>query len=286
MKLVSLAAALLSFALLSIAHAAISEGVALNYFQQGNDQYKLGNIAAAIADYTEAIQFEPGVAILYSARGGARHALGEYQSALTDFTIAIQLSPRWASLYEGRAAVQISLENYDDAIADLTEAVTMSPKYAQGYRLRGSAKEFKGDLAGAIVDYTEAARLNVHNPYPHILLWIIRTRLGQIAVANQELAAYVDRHVEKSTDHWGTKVGEFILSRINESEFFGARSSYFSDTARGHQCEAWFYAGLKHLLAGDKNIAVKDFRKCLATNARNYDEYVRAVIELKKLGNA
>jgi hypothetical protein len=24
----------------------------------------------------------------------------------------------------------------------------------------------------------------------------------------------------------------------------------------------------------------------LATNARNYDEYVRAVIELKKLGNA
>jgi tetratricopeptide (TPR) repeat protein len=144
-KLVSLAAALLSFLLLSIAHAGGSEGVALNYFQQGNDQYKLGNIAAAVADYTVAIQFEPGVALLYSARGGARHALGDYQSALADFAIAIQLSPRWASFYEGRAAVQISLENYD---------------------------------------------------------------------------------------------------------------------------------------------AGKDFRKCLATNARNYDEYVRAVIELKKLGNA
>jgi tetratricopeptide (TPR) repeat protein len=92
-KLVSFAAALLSFALLPIAHAAISEGDALNYFQQGNDQYRLGNIAAAVADYTVAIQFEPGVALLYSARGGARHALGDYQSALTDFTIAIQLSP-------------------------------------------------------------------------------------------------------------------------------------------------------------------------------------------------
>jgi tetratricopeptide (TPR) repeat protein len=130
-KLVSFAAALLSFALLPIAHAAISEGDALNYFQQGNDQYRLGNIAAAVADYTVAIQFEPGVALLYSARGGARHALGDYQSALTDFTIAIQLSPRWASLDEGRAAVHISLKNYD-AVKDFrkcwprTRETTMS----------------------------------------------------------------------------------------------------------------------------------------------------------------
>lgn len=77
-----------------------------------------------------------------------------------------------------------------------------------------------------------------------------------------------------------------LLSNAHASISEGVALNYFQlGTARGHQCEAWFYAGLKHLLAGDKNIAVKDFRKCLATNARNYDEYNRAVIELKKLSN-
>jgi lipoprotein NlpI len=286
-KLASSAGALFSFALLAIARAGISEGAALNYLHQGRDQYRLGNIEAAIADYTEAIKIEPNLSGPYYGRGEARQALGDWRNALADFNTAIQLSPRrWGPAYTDRAAVELYLGNYDAAIVDLTQAVAITPTYGHGYRVRGSAKEFKGDLAGAIADYTEASRLDAANPYSEILLWAVRTRQGQATLANQQLAAYVDRHVEKSTDHWGTKVCAFLLDKIKESEFLTGSHSYFAYDSKGHQCEAWYYIGLKHLLSDNKAAAAEAFRNCLATNARSFDEYIRAAIELKKLSKA
>jgi lipoprotein NlpI len=101
----------------------------------------------------------------------------------------------------------------------------MTPSFAHGYEVRGWAKEFKGDMEGAVADLARASRINISNAYPQIFLWIVRTLQGETALANQELAAYVDRHVEKSTDHWGTKVSEFLLGRISESDFLGTARS-------------------------------------------------------------
>ena len=290
MKSAIFAVTLLSFVLPSIGHSQPGQlglvGVH-DYLHRGDDQFQLGNIEAAIANYSLAIKTSPSNAVLYCKRGIARQDLGDTKNALTDCDTAIQVSlQRWAPAFGIRADIEISLGNYDAAIADLNRAITIDPRYSRGYELQGSIKEFKGDLAGAVTDYAEASRLDIHHAYPQIFIWIARTREGQNVVANQEFAAYLDRHVETSAGHWATKAGEFLLGRISESELIAAASSYFVRTAHGHQCEAWFYAGLKHLLSGDKAIAADDFRKCLATNARSYDEYYRAVIELKKLGKA
>lgn len=44
-----------------------------------------------------------------------------------------------------------------------------------------------------------------------------------------------------------------------------------------------FYAGMKRLLAGDTTAARDDFRKCLATDRKDFDEYGFAAAELRLL---
>ena len=48
-------------------------------------------------------------------------------------------------------------------------------------------------------------------------------------------------------------------------------------------CHAWYFVGMKNVLAGDKAAAVDDFQKCLATEARNRMTYGFAQAELKAL---
>ena len=69
------------------------------------------------------------------------------------------------------------------------------------------------------------------------------------------------------------------------------RQKYFSAAAadadparnRQQQCEAYFYAGSKRLIAGDKTTARDYFQKCLATGVKNFCEYQSAAADLKAL---
>ena len=51
----------------------------------------------------------------------------------------------------------------------------------------------------------------------------------------------------------------------------------------GQFCEAYFYAGSKHLFAGDKVAATDYFQKCIATEQKDYFEYASAMVELNLL---
>ena len=48
-------------------------------------------------------------------------------------------------------------------------------------------------------------------------------------------------------------------------------------------CEAYFYAGTKRLIDGDKKTAQDYFEKCVATGLKNFSEYDCAAAELKAL---
>jgi tetratricopeptide (TPR) repeat protein len=98
-------------------------GTNADYLHHGDDQFHLGNIEAAIANYSQAIKMAPSKAGLYCARGIVRHVLGDTKNALIDYDTAIQVSSqRWAPAFSGRADIEISLGNYDAAIADLNRA--------------------------------------------------------------------------------------------------------------------------------------------------------------------
>jgi hypothetical protein len=74
-----------------------------------------------------------------------------------------------------------------------------------------------------------------------------------------------------------------LLQKTTESDFVAAAASPDAKKNREQHCEAWYYAGMRRLLAADKKLAADYFTKCLATETTNLDEYVSAKGELKAL---
>ena len=78
--------------------------------------------------------------------------------------------------------------------------------------------------------------------------------------------------------------GRFLLYQISESDLLVGATSPDVEKDRAQHCEAWYYAGMKRLLAGDKKTAADCFDKCLGTQENTFDEYMLAKAELKSLG--
>ncbi len=47
-------------------------------------------------------------------------------------------------------------------------------------------------------------------------------------------------------------------------------------------CQAWYFAAMKKLIAGDRAAAVQDLNQCLATEQKNSLTYILADAQLRK----
>ena len=116
-----------------------------------------------------------------------------------------------------------------------------------------------------------------------MMIWLVRTQQGEAEAANAELTAYLAQRTPSADDAWfGTAAG-FLLGQRTEAELFSSASSSDPKKALRQECAAWYFAGMKKLLAGDKNAATDDFRKSLATEQMVLGVYQLARAELKKL---
>jgi tetratricopeptide (TPR) repeat protein len=284
MQWAKLTVCIISLALPSAAMAGSNSFDAIDYVSHGNDLLEMGNVEAAIPAYTQAIKLLPNAPGPYLARGRAKVQKGDYDGAVADYDEAIQRDPRYAGGYEVRGNLESQRGNYASAIADLNNAIQLDSKSCEAYTSRGVARYGSGDLEGAVSDYDQAIRINGNEAYPQFYIWIVHVRQGRTEEGNRELSAYLSTHLVRSAEHWGSKVGSFLLGKITEADFLAPHSSR-ALRDQGEHCEAWFFAGMKRLSAGDKKAAADYLRRSLATQARNYYEYTLAEIELKALGN-
>ena len=74
--------------------AAGTDGTRRSTSARGNDFHRQGNLDAAIASYTKAIESDPQYADAYYRRGTINLARGDYDAALADFTKAIKVKSK------------------------------------------------------------------------------------------------------------------------------------------------------------------------------------------------
>ncbi|OHE76612.1 MAG: hypothetical protein A2107_06185 [Verrucomicrobia bacterium GWF2_62_7] len=289
------------------------------YYERGITKHRNDDLDGAIADYTHAIELNPEHPSAYCGRGGAYGLKDEDDKAIADYTRAIELDPKYARAFSDRGVVYRYKGDYDKAIVDLNEAIRLDPQDADAYYERGVAKHWNNDVDGAIADYSHAIKLNPKdansftkrgfayfmqrrwvaaladvrrccelNPqkqdYSQLMIWLIRARLGEKETANNELMAYLDKRGIAAPNEWPIKIAGFLLGRINENDLIAAAVSPDAKKKIRQHCEAWFYAGMKKLLAGDNTGAADCFRKSLATEAKGKMDYYCAQAELKALG--
>ena len=112
---------------------------AADFFAQGDYVYDEGNCAAAIADYTRAIELDPQMAEAYNNRAYTNMALQNYAAALPDLDQAIALRPNYVNALMSRGDIYNYYYdiNYDKAIADYDRVLALDHEHTSvcGHRL-------------------------------------------------------------------------------------------------------------------------------------------------------
>ena len=120
----------------------------------------------------------PRTALHHFIHGLAYHELGDLAGAIADYTQAIALNPTDATAYHNRGLARSSQSDLAGAIADYAQAIALNPTDATDYYNRGLARNGQGDLAGAIADYAQAIALNpAHESGLQKLLRILKYKI-------------------------------------------------------------------------------------------------------------
>jgi lipoprotein NlpI len=84
-------------------------------------------------------------------------------------------------------------------------------------------------------------------------------------------------------DDWLSSIGGFLTGELSESDFLKRAADSDKEQDAVQHCEAFFYAGMKRLIAGDQRPARDDLQKCLATEVKDSLEYQSAAVKLRRL---
>lgn len=291
---------------------------AVGYDNRAQFRKTIGDLNGALADYNRAIEIDPKYAAAYNGRGNIERAKHDLDRALADYNRAIELNGANAVAYYNRGVTKQNKGDLDGALADFNPAIELDPKNAAVYRSRATAKAMKGDLDGALTDYNRAIEIDPKDPatyinragllfsarkwdgaledynrffdlskdgqeYPRLYVWLIRARTGQTELANKELVDYLQHR--GNTADWFSTVAADLLGGISDADLLAAAKSPDRKKESGQLCEAWFYIGMKKLMHGDQSGAQDSFNKSVATDEKNYTEYLFARAELKALHN-
>jgi len=82
---------------------------------------------------------------------------------------------------------------------------------------------------------------------------------------------------------WIAPVVHFYAEKISEDSLMKAAENADQQIDKQQKCEAYYYAGMKHLFDGDTTKAKARFEACIATGISYYLEYEWAKSELYRL---
>lgn len=253
------------------------------YYGRGMAKSRMGNFESALADLNRAIELKPDFAAAYGDRGAAKYSNNDLDGALADFNKFVELAPGNPLAYLQRGAVKNAQGDSVAAIADASKAIELKSDFAFAYRNRGSAYYDQHSFTNALANFREASRLDPADAYVAIYIYLTRAQLNEKTAALAELRNYFAHRKTAKPGEWSSQIAKFLAGDSAEPDFLAAAAADKTKDREQH-CEAYFYAGSKRLIEGDKKTAIADFKKCLATNVRYFSEYQSATAELKFLG--
>nr|XP_061790601.1 small glutamine-rich tetratricopeptide repeat-containing protein alpha-like isoform X2 [Nerophis lumbriciformis] len=93
----------------------------------GNDQMKVENYAAAVEFYSKAIAVNPQNAVYYCNRAAALSKLGNYAGAVQDCEQAIGIDPNYSKAYGRMGLALASLNKHAEAVTFYKKALELDP---------------------------------------------------------------------------------------------------------------------------------------------------------------
>ncbi len=257
---------------------------------RGNALLALGKSAAAIEDYSRAIQISPDLQAAYANRGAAFLKLAERERAAEDFVRAIQFDrltqvnqaaldvaqgrdeaaravydrlirshPEDQTAYVNRGVSWAAVGDYRRAVDDFSRALRLQPMDAIAYYDRGLSLAALDKLQRAIEDYTAALRITPQNAAAHHARGLAQAALGHYEQAVEDFtrATQIDPAFAAAFRDRGAS--HLLLGRLDRA----IADATTAVTLDPHDANAYFNRGLSYTLRGEAQKAIDDMQKVL-----------------------
>jgi tetratricopeptide (TPR) repeat protein len=258
---------------------------ALAWYNRGICRERQGNAAAALDDFTEAIQRAEAsknypIADFYHNRAFCKRKLADFSGAIDDYSSALKLDPRhFKSLYN-RAFCLDALGRREDALRDYEAALVVEPQNASAHHNRGVVLEKLGRLEDAVRAFDTAVDCGMppDAEYHHARGTNARHRGDHAAaVASFSAALKLDPH------HRAARANR-AYARRKLGDFVGARRDYTkaledAPTAKLYNARAYCSAKLEKFDA-----AVADYTEALRLDPANAHALHNRGISYDRLG--
>ncbi|QLE57285.1 tetratricopeptide repeat protein [Nostoc sp. TCL26-01] len=286
-----------------------------DFYIQGGDKYKKGDMKGSVADYTQAIRINFKYVDAYNNRGVALANLNDHKGAIEDYNQALNINPRYGNAYNNRGVARANLGDKKAAIEDFNQAIQINPNDANAYYNRGIARSDLGDKKGAIEDYNQAIKINPIDADTYTVRGVARADLGdkrgaiedynQALKINPNLAlAYNNRGLARS--NFGDKKGAIEdynqALKINSNLALvynnrglargdlGDKTGAIEDYNQALKIDpnlalAYNNRGVSRYQSGDKNGAIADFNQALKINPHSADVYNNRGLARSDLGD-
>ena len=227
--------------------------LAAAYFDRGLAWANSGEYDKAIADYNDAIRFNPHLVDVYHGRGVAWVKKGGYDKAISDFNTAIRFNAQDAETLDGRGVAWMNKGEYDKAVAVFDEAIRVNKQDTVALFHRGIAEFSIGKFGIAATDFAQKLQLS-QDGASIILLYLSRARSG-VPDSAARLAADSNAIDEAK---WPGPAIAMLLGKSSPAAALEKAADANAGLQKAQMCEAYFYSGEWSLLGRDRDQA-RDF---------------------------
>lgn len=166
---------------------------AFDFSNLGDQLFKKGDFAAALANYDQALKIEPGWPIIWLHRADAKLCLRDFEGAEADCTETIRLEPDILKAHWLRAQIRFALKRYEEAEADFSESLRMDPSCADAWLglalVHMEAKRFR--------EVTNACSKAIECSSSTVEAWIVRGK-AQLALAEARDLRLADQDLSQA----------------------------------------------------------------------------------------
>ena len=117
-----------------------------------------------------------------------------------------------------------------------------------------------------------------------LYLWIALSMQNVREKADNELNSALENDWNSSPEDLTSKIANFLLGHIGEREIIADAPAPDLSRGPGRYCKVWYFVGMKRLISGDTPTAQSYFQRSVATDQKDFCEYIFARAQLDALG--
>ncbi|CAM40447.1 conserved hypothetical protein [Leishmania braziliensis MHOM/BR/75/M2904] len=241
---------------------------------------KLKNYARAIDDYTAALELDPRNPFTYYNLGISYDHTGSHARAVQAFTRAIELDDHHPDFFHNRGFMQRKQGAYTAAIADYTAAIFLDPNHFKSHYNRAYCFAKLGYYDEAVADYTAALKIDSDNSNVYHNRGAALAKLGKLRAAVEDFNRALKRDPKLA---FSLNARGLVYDQLQQ---YDRAVADFTEAIRlDKRNPTWLHnRGHTYRNMGELELAIADYSAAIKMAPHGHTTYSSRAYALRKLG--